>query len=58
MFEPYTGGSGVVFDAPFHLSGPFGAGQAGDEMQCHVDAGADARRGDDVPVIDEAVAGP
>ena len=40
--------------APY-LPGAFGAGEAGDQVQCHVDTGADAGRGDEVAVVDPAV---
>ena len=46
---------GVVLDAAPDLPGPFGAGEASDQVQCHVDTGADAGRGDEVAVVDPAV---
>jgi hypothetical protein len=46
---------GVVLDAAPDLPGALGAGEASDQMQCHVDTGADARRGDEVAVVDPAV---
>ena len=46
-------GLGVVLDGAADLAGPVDAGEAGDEVQRHVDAGADAGAGDDVPVVDE-----
>jgi hypothetical protein len=46
---------GVVVDAPPDLPGAFDAGQSRDQVQCHVDPGADAGGGDEVAVIDPAV---
>src|SRR4051812_8943022 len=45
-------GLGVVLDRAADLAGPVDAGEAGDEVQRHVDAGADAGAGDDVTVVD------
>jgi hypothetical protein len=46
---------GVVLDAAPDLPGAFGAGEASDQVQCHVDTGADAGGGDEVAVVDPAV---
>lgn len=48
------GGHGVVLDLASDFSGAVGAGEAGDEVEGHVDARADAGAGDDVAVVDEA----
>jgi hypothetical protein len=46
---------GVVLDAAPYLPGAYRAGEAGDRVQCHVDTGANAGRGDEVAVVDPAV---
>src|ERR1700709_1762359 len=46
---------GVVLDGAPDLPSSIVAGQAGNEVQRHVDAGAHAGGGDDVAVVDPAV---
>src|SRR6478672_10071951 len=56
MTTSLSGGwQGVVLDAAPDLPGAFGAGEASDQVQCHVDTGADTGRGDEVAVVDPAV---
>lgn len=49
------GGLGVVLDGAPDLAGAIWAGQTRDQVQRHVDAGADPGGGDHVAVIDPAV---
>src|ERR1700745_3418472 len=44
----------VLYFAPY-LTGAIGAGQPGDQMQCHVDPRGNAGRGHHVTVVDEAL---
>src|SRR6266536_627872 len=48
----------VVLDVAPYLPGPLLRMQTRDEMECHVDAGGDAGRRDDLAAVDEAVVSP
>ena len=56
MFLTY-GWLRVVLQVAAHVAGALNASETGDEVQRHVDPGADAGAGDDVAVVDESGVG-